>query len=448
MDQAINYYNSLITDVNSHIQSKLQGKLGGVPENRVPELIKTTPDDFTNYIYSNENFKSYAKYSFLVKYFQKKISTILMIILILSILVGVGVFLFTRNIIITIIVAIVLVLLNIFISKKIDPYESYSEFYKRTMYNLIFNILDGVSVKYSTVNSINKQEVSPFVKEYFTEIDVDNYKTFSGELFNGKMFNLSLKKEIKQTRNDGSKSTTKEEVYDGFMLDINYENSFKNLDLASIRITADETLLSSLAEDTINSIYQSDRDFMFNSEELNKSLDCRICGINTQGDIDALMMKIQQIITPTFENHLLFLKERYNAFNLTISDRKINFNVDMKQSMFQKMKAGEMFKFNKTYKDFTKKVILPDPELSGCEDFMFYNIFPAIEQLFLIKYFDVLIKNSLNKEMYISENASTILSFEEYAKNLASTEMEEVKNIHKELIEGIYESSKILKEEV
>ena len=381
----------------------------------------------------------------MAKYWQKKISGILTLAIIIAIVIAVLVYFLTKSIPVTVIVSIIALIIVLIINKSLNKGETYQSFYKRTMYKIIFKVLEGFNIEFKNVNVLTKDELQKNIKTHFDKMSSSERKTFTSDFCAGELFNLKLKQEYQVKSKDGSTRTETKEVFDGFYLTINYKKSFDFLKGASINIRADESLLSSLTEDTVNSIYQSDKYFEFNSEELNKALDCHIRGTNAFGDIDDLMMQINKIITPTFEEYLLFLKERYNAFNMTITDSSINFNVNMDKNLFQTIKGGNLLNFSAKYKDYTKSVELPTPTLSDAKDFMYSETFPVMEQLFLIKYLDNLMHSGLDRENFAEDNINNINLYQQKDLELAETEMKEFVKIQKEEIEALFESSKDLR---
>ena len=412
-------------------------------------VVLDNPISYTDYIFENQNFKEYVKYAFVMKRYQSLINRVYSLSFIVSIIIALIVYLLTKKILISVILLVALGILLYIIIKKNDKGETYDSFYNRTIRILVFNILKDYSVSINEPLSLSTEYLSNVVRIKFTEYSISNVKKCANNISNGEIYNLVLKNRTEHTDKDGNKRENVSNVFDGFSLNINYNISFDYLKGAIIEIRDDDNLLSSITEDTAQSIYQSDKEFMFNSESLNKALDCHIMGVNSFGDIDDLMRKINLVITPGFEDRLIFLKERFNSFNLTISDNRINFTVNMNKSFYQKGKSGELLDFTSKYRDKTKNVSLPSPHIKNYEDFMYYNIFPIIEQLYYVKYFDYMIKSVLNMSSDSDANALTynkniIEQFENGILPVSNMDYKEFKEKYKEEIMLAYSDSKEL----
>ena len=412
-------------------------------------VVLNDPISYTDYIFENQNFKEYVKYAFVMKRYQSLINRVYSLSFIVSIIIALIVYLLTKKILISVILLVALGILLYIIIKKNDKGETYDSFYNRTIRILVFNILKDYSVSINEPLSLSTEYLSNVVRIKFTEYSISNVKKCANNISNGEIYNLVLKKRTEHTDKDGNKRENVSNVFDGFSLNINYNINFDYLKGAIIEIRDDDNLLSSITEDTAQSIYQSDKEFMFNSESLNKALDCHIMGVNSFGDIDDLMRKINLVITPGFEDRLIFLKERFNSFNLTISDNRINFTVNMNKSFYQKGKSGELLDFTSKYRDKTKNVSLPNPHIKNYEDFMYYNIFPIIEQLYYVKYFDYMIKSVLNMSSDSDANALTynkniIEQFENGILAVSNMDYKEFKEKYKEEIMLAYSDSKEL----
>lgn len=407
-------------------------------------IIEKQPISYFESIYTNTNFKEYVKYAFVAKKYQviidKTFGISLGIVLVLSILL----YLLFHNIIVSIIFFAVLAILLMIANATLTKGESYNDFYNRTVYDLIFSILPGYTVNINKNLSFIKEDIERLVKFNFDSYQATNSLSFHNDYLNGELYNLILKKEKKTRNSDGNYTTSMEDVFNGFSITLNYKNSFNFLQGAIIKIRDDDNFLSAISEDTIQSIYQSDKEFMFNSEELNKAFDCFIGGTNAFNDIDALMQKIHMVITPMFEEQLLFLKNRFNTFNMTITDNMINFNVSMSKSSFQKAKSGELLSMKTKYRDHVKEFRLPLSGSLKATDFMYYRLFPPAERLFYVTYFDNMIQSYLNKENIKIENFDLLKAFQTEDLATADTEYKEFKMKYEEMIENVYEQSKML----
>lgn len=101
-----------------------------------------------------------------------------------------------------------------------------------------------------------------------------------------------------------------------FTFDNLYNIKLKN---CRILIKDDDTLLSHLTENTIDSIKKNENEIKFNRIDLNKSFDFFVYGNNEDAKVDAL-----QIVTPTVEDLLAYIRKKYGRFNMAINDQKID----------------------------------------------------------------------------------------------------------------------------
>lgn len=109
------------------------------------------------------------------------------------------------------------------------------------------------------------------------------------------------------------------------------------------------------------------------------------------------MFEVTKIITPAFEDNLLFLDERYNAFNMNISDTEFSFTVNMKKDSYQKLQNGELFNFNTNYKN--KKC---NTDIFSDANFEYDKLYPILERLFLRKYFRVIYNYQMDSTRFNS----------------------------------------------
>lgn len=447
------YYKNLFDDISKEDENIVNSNLASVGvtgdssvANQLKEyVLKYTPISYSDYIYNNSNFKNYIKYGCVAKRCQKRINFIRNIFIALILLLGIGSFLLLKNIVLPVIITLVSLIIFIIIFKRIFSGETYDNFYKRTMYPIIYKVLDNF--QYFNVNKDMFQiPLNSFVNKTFNKQEISNKKRFGSDFCDCEIFDLKLINNVTKTTN-WQTTTTSDKVFDGFSLSMVYKTNFNKLKGAKIEIREDDNLLSSVAEDTIDSIFESNRNYHFNTEELNSALDCTIEGENNYDSIDELLMEVNKIITPLFEEYLLYLKKRYNSFNLTITDQYLNFNVSLDQTTFQKIKGGNFFSFDSKYKDATKKVNLPSPILNSANDYCYYSIFPNMEHLFLMKYFNEIFRSSLDSNYPLTGNVEIIKNYQDQMMEISETAFNDFKNKYKSEIINIYdESLKIYKE--
>ena len=443
MDKAITHFNNINVEEN---QLQDEYSFSGDPNNKY--LIKYNPIKYSQNLYNSITYKFFVKYAFVVKRYQKHIDSLKFVSFLITFLISAILYLLTKKIIISIILFAVLSILILIILKTISEGKSYYEFYDEYITKIISKVINDFSFMPGEKKDITREYITNNINKMFHIYSLDNLYKFDSSHSFGEIFNLKLERELESEKADGTKTIKKEMVFDGINISINYKNAFNFLKGAIIEIRDDESLFSSITEDTVHGIYQKDNEFMFNSEELNKSFDCHIKGTNSFGDIDDLMQKIHLIITPTFEEKLLFLRQRFNSFNMTITDNKINFNVSMKKSAFQKIKANEIMKFSNSYKDVIQKIEIPKGTISGYQDFMYYKIMPPIEHLFFVMYLDELIRPVLDKDTKKIENIELIKQFEREDIELSTTKFSEIKKLYKDEIEHLYNESKEIKIEL
>ena len=233
-------------------------------------------------------------------------------------------------------------------------------------------------------------------------------------------------------------------IFNGFYVKINTTKTHNTLRGNTIKIIENENILSSMAEDTVKGIYENKKEFNFNSEEMNKSFDCKVSGYNGFIDIDEMMHTVHKIITPSFEQHLLYLRSRYNSFNMDINDTGLTATFHMDRSFFQEMKHGELLDFRKTYREANEKFKMLNADISGIEDFAYYNVFPFMERLYLINYLTYLYLSYVDSDNYYSINSSSINSFEESMSNIYIMDNKEFSEFYTDKIKKIKNETKDL----
>lgn len=447
ISEAETYYNHLFEDLHKEDKNFISNNLAAINlpaedyiiDKLKDHVLKYTPISYADYIYNNMNFQNYVKYSCVAKRCQKKINFIRNIFIALILLLGVIFFLISKNIVLSVIITGILFMILIFIFKMKFSGETYDSFYKRTMYPIIYQVLDNFEYHEVKTNMF-QMPLHAFVNKTYTKQEISNKKIFSSSFCDCEIFDLKLINSTTNTYN-GKTTTTNNKVFDGFNLSMAYKTPFNKLKGAKIQIREDDHLLSSVIEDTVDSMFENDRIYHFNTEELNKALDCTIEGENNYADIDELMMEVNKIITPLFEEFLLYLKKRYNSFNLTITDQYLNFNVSLDQSTYQKIKSGNFWNSSSNYKEFTKKVSLPNPTLNSVNDYCYYAVFPMMEHLFLMKYFDEIFKSSLDDNNPVTGNVEAIKSYQDQMVEISETALNDFKKKYKNELDNIYEES-------
>ena len=397
--------------------------------------------DVTKTIYNNSNFYDYLKYSFLGKYFQKKIDFYKKIIMILALIIIGLLYLLLGMGIPLIIISIILIIASLFIIKQIDKSETYKSYYNRTMCNIVLGSFKDSTFTLNT-ETLTDADISQIISKKYTKKENKNMISYTGKYGFGNISDLKLIETVeRQNKQTGEITKSDVEVFEGFRIKINFNKSMNKLRGNVIKIRDDEGVISSVTEDTINGIFDNKLDYTFNSEELNKSLDCRISGYSGFDDIDQMHREITKIITPTFEKHLLFLRERYNSFNMNISDNYISLSFNMDRSFFQKIKHDEIFKLGNNYREENIKFNMIEPSTSGITDFSYYKVLPVMERLYLFNYLTYLYLSYMDDENYFSINSDALNLYETEIKEIYTMEYEDLKNLYNDRIKQIKEET-------
>jgi len=101
-----------------------------------------------------------------------------------------------------------------------------------------------------------------------------------------------------------------------------FENLY-NINLKNFRILIkdDDTLLSHLSENTIDSIRENKNEIKFNRIDLNKSFDFFVY---SKGNINDAKYSALQIVTPVVEDLIAYIRKKYGRFNMAINNNKID----------------------------------------------------------------------------------------------------------------------------
>lgn len=399
------------------------------------------PIDYCDKLFNSDDYAWYVKYSMIAKYYERLFILICIIyILIYFGLVYVLNYLISFKMLFYVIALLLGVVLFFIIS--LNTSKSYSKYYRETIYDLLF----CGNMKYTLSNEgLSDSNIKEIIDDSYTSKKVKNRINFSNNEVSGNINDMELKytKKIKnkKTGNEVSHTST---VFNGFYIKIS--GNFNRLKGNIINIKEDENIISSLAEDTVKGIYESDLEFDFNSEELNKSFDCSISGYKGFVDADQALMEVRKIITPSFEQHLLYLRKRYNSFNMKISDNYLIASFDMNRSIFQQLKHGELLDFTTTYREANIFVNSLKGKLFGINDFAYYNIFPLVERLFLINYLRYIYYSSFDFNYYYDVSGDVINSFEVKMDNVYNMKNSDFKKIKIDFLKNASEFKKSLNE--
>ena len=391
-----------------------------------------TPKEMLDLLYSSSQYEDFVINSLVLKKICTKLAIIQITILIAITLLCVGIFTFLKLTIVGIILAIILDIAFLF---KFKSGKSYQEYYNETMTKILNMAVSEYTIKPTTAKtSITKDFLDKYLdinySKYFTKF---NYN-FESKYEVGDDFELELKKLIKTKDNEGNESTKEETIFDGFSIVSKNKQPHKILNGSIIKIREDENVLSALLEDSVNSIVHNQRDFSFNSEKLNKHLDCTLTRTGFTSDVDQKMFEVTKIITPSFEEKLLFLDERYNAFNMNISDNEFSFNVSMKKDAYQKLQNGELFTLNTTYK--RKKC---NTNIFTETNFEYEKLYPMLERLFLLKYFRVIYNYQMDSSRFNNYDNKKIEQYESEIKSIMDMPWKEFSQPNENYVKNLKE---------
>lgn len=391
-----------------------------------------TPKEMLDLLYSSSQYEDFVINSLVLKKICTKLAIIQITILIAITLLCVGIFTFLKLTIVGIILAIILDIAFLF---KFKSGKSYQEYYNETMTKILNMAVSGYTIKPTTAKtSITKDFLDKYLdinySKYFTKF---NYN-FESKYEVGDDFELELKKLIKTKDNEGNESTKEETIFDGFSIVSKNKQPYKILNGSIIKIREDENVISALLEDSVNSIVHNNRDFSFNSEKLNKHLDCTLTRTGFTSDVDQKMFEVTKIITPSFEEKLLFLDERYNSFNMNISDNEFSFNVSMKKDAYQKLQNGELFTLNTTYK--RKKC---NTNIFTETNFEYEKLYPMLERLFLLKYFRVIYNYQMDSSRFNNYDNKKIEQYESEIKSIMDMPWKEFSQPNENYVKNLKE---------
>lgn len=440
-EKAFEYGTNLINLLQSELSQYAASLLVGDTKQYQEKFIGLNAIDITKWLYSNSNFYKYLEYSFVGKHYEKKINLIKWFIILIALLIGTLIYFIFDYSMIFLIVCAILLLAVLIIFWKLKTGESYKSYYNRTLLQFLLNVY-GINFSISNTSNLTDDELKKIINNTYDKKTTTNDMHFNSSLSNGNILDLELIRTNEYKDKDGNIRKSNTKIFDGFYLKMQIENSKNVLRGNTIQIRADENILSSLAEDTVKGIYESQREFSFNSEEMNRSFDCKVSGYQGFNDVDEMLMTVHKIITPSFEQHLLYLRERYNTFSMNIDDSGITATFNMERSLFQKAKHKELMDFKTTYREANEIFKMLRADLSGIEDFAYYNVFPFLERLYLIKYLTYLYLSYVDFENYYSYNNESINGFEESMKNIYTMNNKEFKEIYTEKIKKIKKNTK------
>lgn len=392
-----------------------------------------TPKEMLDILYSSEEYKNFVVDSLVTKKYCQIIWIVNLVALIVVTLAFGLIFTFVGVNILGIILAILVGIVAFLFFRNFKEGKTYSQYYTETMVKILAMSVD----EYTITEKSNEKVINKDYINRYLDINYDKYSTkynckFESQYEIGDDFELVLKDVINTKDSKGNNITREENVFDGFSIVSKNKNPHNVLKGSVIKIREDHNLISSLIEDTVNSISQSKKDFSFNSEILNKHLDCKISNTGILSNIDDKMFEVTKIITPAFEERMLFLDERYNAFNMNISDSEFSFAVNMKKDTYQKFQSGELFKFDSNYKD--KEF---NTSIFSETNFEYNKLYPKLERLFLRKYFRVIYNYQMDSTRFNSYEDAKITKYENEIKEIMNMTWKEFSEINGDYVKNL-----------
>jgi len=233
--------------------------------------------------------------------------------------------------------------------------------------------------KAKKIREMDSRNYQQFVTSHIVKADkyytsniarfIHNNTNTTVDLYHAEAYNI---KEKTYEDENGREKTEKTEhlVNKGLVLSIENleEISLNNM---TILIKNNDTIISHLTENTIDNFKKMKNEIKFNRIDLNKSFDCYILGKKKESD--DLKLKALEIITPTVEDLLAYIREKYGKYNLAINNNKIDIEL------------------LDTYK-FGKKNIAISPKIFSKKDLKIsylYRFYELIEiQKLILKYFN------------------------------------------------------------
>lgn len=425
MEQGYKSYNVL----KDYISSKMKEEKSPSNDECLPCY---TPKEMLDLLYNSKQYEDFVINSLVLKKICKKLATTKTLIILAITLFFIGIFYLLKLTTLGIIFAVIANIIFLFISKS---GKTYSEYYNETM----AQILNMAVSEYTITNQSAKSSITRDFLNRHLDIDYNSFLTTYNYKFESKYevgddFQLELKNIVKEKNHDGNTVTKEETVFDGFSIISRNKQPHKILNGSIIKIRADHNIVSALLEDTVNSMIQNKRDFSFNSERLNKHLDCRLARAGITSDVDQKMFEVTKIITPAFEERLLFLDGRYNAFNMNISDNEFSFTVSLKKDNFQKLQNGDLFKFSTDYK--SKNYITNI--FHDC-NFEYSKLYPILERLFLHKYFRVIYNCQMDSTRFNSYDNEKITKYENEIKSIMDIPWKEFSQTNEDYVKNLKE---------
>ena len=407
-----------------------------------------TPKEMLDLLYTSKEYEEFVVDSLVLKKICDKITIIKLIVTLLCFCAIAAIFAFIGLNILGIILTVLVVAFMIIFFVLFKEGKSYNEYYAETMTRILGMAVSEYSIskrnkkkKNNNVQSryevINKDYINRNIDIAYDKYEVDHNCSFESNYEMGEDFDLKLIDVVEHKDSEGNTRRSEQTIFDGFSIVSRNKQPHSVLNGSVIKIRADHNLLSALTEDTVNSMVQSKREFSFNSEILNKHLDCRIRNTGLTSDVDQKMFEVTKIITSAFEDRMIFLDERYNAFNMNIADNEFSFTANLKKGSFQKLQKGELFKFGSNYKDRNHST-----DIFRDVNFEYDRLYPILERLFLRKYFRYIYNYQMDNSRFSEYENNKIDVYENEIKEIMDMPWKEFSQINKDYVKNLKDTIK------
>ena len=394
-----------------------------------------TPTEMLDLLYNSIEYRNFVIDSLVLKKICKKIFALQLSVFLFLLLVLFATLVLIKLTALKIIFSIILVVIGLVFFFSFKTGKSYQQYYNETMVKILnMSVNEYTITGRNNSTSFDKNYINKHLSIHYDKYSINHICKFESKYEIGDEFELELTDIVETKDKDGNTIRTEETVFDGFSITSKNKRPHNILNGSIIKIRDDNNIASALLEDTVNSMIQNKRDFSFNSEQLNKHLDCRLARTGLTSDVDQKMFEVTKIITPAFEEKLLFLDERYNSFNMNLSDNEFSFTVNMKKNAFQKLQNGELFKFHSTYKERNHNT-----NIFSDVNFEYDRLYPILERLFLRKYFRIIYNYQMDSTRFDNYEFEKTTQYENEIREIMNMSYKEFSQINGDYVKNLKE---------
>lgn len=394
-----------------------------------------TPKEMLDLLYNSNEYRNFVIDSLVLKKICKKIFSLQLSVFLTLLFALFATLAFIKLTALKIIFSIILIFIGFIFFFSFKTGKSYQQYYNETMVQILNMAVNEYTITSKEKNTLfDKNFINNHLNIHYDKYSMNYNCKFESQYEVGDEFELTLTDIVETKDKDGNTTKKEETVFDGFSIVSRNKQPHSVLNGSIIKIRDDHNIASALLEDTVNSIIQSKKDFSFNSEKLNKHLDCRLSRTGLTSDVDQKMFEVTKIITPAFEEKLLFLDERYNAFNMNLSDNEFSFTVNMKKDTFQKLQNGELFKLHSTYKEKNHNT-----NIFSDVNFEYDRLYPILERLFLRKYFRIIYNYQMDSNRFDNYEFEKTSQYETEIKEIMNMPYKEFSQINADYVKDLKE---------